>query len=352
MNLYLIAALILVLMLPLGSVVNGQIADLSSNSTNSNMTTTETETETEIMPDPPVEGEQVPEGPNDLEWIPIIADSWDENGLHGETLYHNSKTGETLKPLPYKNGLPLCHDPLYDAGVLGNSCYDELDHDACEPGYIDRGNGCVREVECSSKPGSGGLPFPSDKRTECEKIDYDNCKQVGFSSSDFCDNLHEQFHDELCSGFNSRKECDEASLEINATISDILRLILTEVTGTDRLLLISELENLLENLTANQFEINIELEDNEDGTEKIMTITTTSTLAEAEIPTEEPEETEEPEAEGDDIGSSGNDDSDNGSSDDGSEDTETEGQGGTTEEQGEQGQEPGPVGNIPDVPFG
>jgi hypothetical protein len=345
MNLYLIAALILVLMLPLGSVVNGQIADLSSNSTNSNMTTTETETETEIMPDPPVEGEQVPEGPNDLEWIPIIADSWDENGLHGETLYHNSKTGETLKPLPYKNGLPLCHDPLYDAGVLGNSCYDELDHDTCEPRYIDRGNGCVREVECSNKPGSGGLPFPSDKRTECEKIDYDNCKKVGFSSSDFCDNLHEQFHDELCSGFNSRKECDEEfnnvdtsdnddnsiinistetmqvpltpSLEINATISDILRLILTEVTGTDRLLLISELENLLENLTANQFEINIELEDNEDGTEKIMTITTTSTLAEAEIPTEEPEETEEPEAEGDDNGSSGNDDSDNGSSDDG-----------------------------------
>jgi hypothetical protein len=59
--------------------------------------------------------------------------------------------------------------------------------------------------KCSNKPGSGGLPFPNDKRTECEKREYDDCKKKGFGSSDFCDNLHEQFHDELCSGFNSRK---------------------------------------------------------------------------------------------------------------------------------------------------
>ena len=41
--------------------------------------------------------------------------------------------------------MPLCHDPLYSAGVLGNRCYDELDHDDCEPGFIDRGFGCEPE---------------------------------------------------------------------------------------------------------------------------------------------------------------------------------------------------------------
>jgi hypothetical protein len=49
------------------------------------------------------------------------------------------------KPLPYRNGLPLCHDPLYGAGKLGNECYDELDHDTCEDGFVDSGNGCEPE---------------------------------------------------------------------------------------------------------------------------------------------------------------------------------------------------------------
>ena len=43
--------------------------------------------------------------------------------------YYNSETGQYLKPLSYKKGIPLCHDPLYDAEVLGNMCHDELDHD-------------------------------------------------------------------------------------------------------------------------------------------------------------------------------------------------------------------------------
>jgi hypothetical protein len=27
----------------------------------------------------------------------------------------------------------------------GNECYDELDHDTCEDGFVDRGFGCERE---------------------------------------------------------------------------------------------------------------------------------------------------------------------------------------------------------------
>jgi hypothetical protein len=85
------------------------------------------------------------------------------------------------------------------------------------------------------------------------------------------------------------------TLEVNATISDILRLLLSEeVSDVDRLLLISELESLLESLLANQFEINIEIED--DGNQKVLTITTTSTmkgLAEEGAPEEEEAEEEE-----------------------------------------------------------
>ena len=35
-------------------------------------------------------------------------------------------TGETRETLPFVNGLPLCHDPLYPTGVLGNMYHDEV----------------------------------------------------------------------------------------------------------------------------------------------------------------------------------------------------------------------------------
>jgi hypothetical protein len=99
-----------------------------------NATTTE-----EIIPDPPVEGEQVPKS----DWIPIVVDWWDDEGLHGKTIYYNSVAGETREPLPYSaSGLPLCHDPIYGSGALGNKCHDELDHDTCEDGFVDKGKGC------------------------------------------------------------------------------------------------------------------------------------------------------------------------------------------------------------------
>jgi hypothetical protein len=62
---------------------------------------------------------------------------------------------------------------------------------------------------CSNKPGSAGMPYPMDKRTECEKKFYDYCKKIGFGSSSRCENQYELFHDDDCFGFNNSKECDE-----------------------------------------------------------------------------------------------------------------------------------------------
>jgi hypothetical protein len=63
---------------------------------------------------------------------------------------------------------------------------------------------------CSNKPGSAGLKFPQDKRTECEKIDYDECEKKGFKTSGgFCDNIYELFWDDDCFGFENGKECDD-----------------------------------------------------------------------------------------------------------------------------------------------
>jgi hypothetical protein len=63
--------------------------------------------------------------------------------------------------------------------------------------------------ECSNKPGSAGMPYPMDKRTECEKKFYDHCKRIGFDSSPKCENQYELFHDDDCFGFSNSKECDE-----------------------------------------------------------------------------------------------------------------------------------------------
>ena len=42
--------------------------------------------------------------------------------------------------------------------------------------------GPVSPIECSNEPRSAGLKFPQDKRTECEKRDYEECKRIGFGS--------------------------------------------------------------------------------------------------------------------------------------------------------------------------
>ena len=66
------------------------------------------------------------------------------------------------------------------------------------------------DKRCSNKPGSAGLAYPQDKRTECEKIDYDECEKKGMKTSGgFCDNIYELFWDNDCFGFANGKECDE-----------------------------------------------------------------------------------------------------------------------------------------------
>lgn len=62
---------------------------------------------------------------------------------------------------------------------------------------------------CSNKPGSAGLKFPQNKRTECEQRDYDYCKKNGFGSSGFCENIYELFWDDDCFGYNSLRECNQ-----------------------------------------------------------------------------------------------------------------------------------------------
>jgi hypothetical protein len=157
-----------------------------------------------------------------------------------------------------------------------------------------------------------------------------------------CDNIDELFVDDDCFGFANAKECNDyfnnpspsdnneddpnlfeekkddsyisnistmtipltPTLQLNVTISDILRLLLTqEVSGTDRLLLISELEQLLQSLVTDHT-INVELDTENDE----RTITTTITLTELveEQPGEEKEE---------DSGNDNGDDNDNGNED-------------------------------------
>jgi hypothetical protein len=40
----------------------------------------------------------------------------------------DTKTNKAYEPPPYsKNGVPMCHDPLYEMGALGKTCHDEAD---------------------------------------------------------------------------------------------------------------------------------------------------------------------------------------------------------------------------------
>jgi hypothetical protein len=164
----------------------------------------------------------------------------------------------------------------------------------------------------------------------------DECEKQKFEGNR-CENIYELFWDNDCFGFKNAKECDDhfnnlspsdsgnnedgpkslfdeeeisnistmtsvpqtpqlqSSVELNNTISDLLKLLLTqEVEGTDRIMIISELEQVLQSLlTDTQTQsVNVELDTEENGNEKVQTITTTSTLTEMveEEPTEEVEE--------------------------------------------------------------
>ena len=54
---------------------------------------------------------------------------------------------------------------------------------------------------------------------------------------------------------------------------------LTQVSEVDRLLIISKLEQVIQSLVTNQ-SINVEFDVEDNGNEKVLTITTTSTLTE------------------------------------------------------------------------
>jgi hypothetical protein len=71
---------------------------------------------------------------NQTRYYPIYVDSTcffhglplgcvDDSGFY----FHDKETDKLVKPLPYIAGIPVCHDPLYIAGVLGKTCYDEAD---------------------------------------------------------------------------------------------------------------------------------------------------------------------------------------------------------------------------------
>jgi hypothetical protein len=153
-------------------------------------------------------------------WIPIFGDSTcfmtgqgdpEECAKADGISYYNSETGELLKPLPYRNGIPLCHDLLFVAGALGNMCYDEGDYptdDDYEP-ITDNDND---NDKCSNRIGSAGMEFPYEKKTECQKQEWDQCiedRENGVKWDDRCKDLNEGFFDD-CEGYANKEECDEA----------------------------------------------------------------------------------------------------------------------------------------------
>lgn len=68
------------------------------------------------------------------------------------------------------------------------------------------------EDECSTKIGSAGMEFPYEKKTECEKQEWDKCiedRENGIKWDDRCKDLNEGFWDD-CEGYANKEECDEA----------------------------------------------------------------------------------------------------------------------------------------------
>jgi hypothetical protein len=79
---------------------------------------------------------------------------------------------------------------------------DENDDGSGDDGGRDSsGNGC------SNKPGSAGMGFPYQKATQCQKLEFDDCKRTG-ENSDRCETAQERFSDD-CQGFANQQECDE-----------------------------------------------------------------------------------------------------------------------------------------------
>jgi hypothetical protein len=68
------------------------------------------------------------------------------------------------------------------------------------------------EDKCSTKIGSAGMEFPYEKKTECEKQEWDQCiedRENGIKWDDRCKDLNEGFFDD-CEGYTNKEECDEA----------------------------------------------------------------------------------------------------------------------------------------------
>jgi len=66
--------------------------------------------------------------------------------------------------------------------------------------------------KCSNKIGSAGMGFPYEKKTECEKQEWDECREDrdnGIKWDDRCKELNEGFFDD-CEGYANMEECDEA----------------------------------------------------------------------------------------------------------------------------------------------
>jgi hypothetical protein len=66
--------------------------------------------------------------------------------------------------------------------------------------------------KCSNKIGSAGMGFPYEKKTECEKQEWDECRDDGDNGikwDDRCKELNEGFFDD-CEGYANMEECAEA----------------------------------------------------------------------------------------------------------------------------------------------
>jgi hypothetical protein len=66
---------------------------------------------------------------------------------------------------------------------------------------------------CSDTPGSAGLGFPYQNRTQCELEEWNNCKKIDDDRrSQRCHDLRETFSDD-CEGYANLEECNEARNE-------------------------------------------------------------------------------------------------------------------------------------------
>jgi hypothetical protein len=65
--------------------------------------------------------------------------------------------------------------------------------------------------ECSNEPGSAGLAFPHEKKTECQLEKFQDCAKdrlKGIKWGDDCKDNNHAFDDD-CDGFANKEECDE-----------------------------------------------------------------------------------------------------------------------------------------------